>query len=886
MDKPKFIVVDGNSLLYRAFFAVQGLATTEGQPTNALYGFTNMLLHVLKEHKPDAVLVAFDARGPTFRHEAYADYKAHRPSTPEDLVRQAPLARELVRTLGIPAVEIPGFEADDCVGTMAVRAKQDGYSVVIVTGDLDELQLVGEDISVLTTRRGVTDTVLYNASAVEERFGLRPEQMVDFKALKGDPSDNVPGVRGIGEKTAVRLLQEFGSLENLLSHLDEVKEKRVRELLEAGREDALRSKELCTIRTDVPCDISPADCRLQPPSREAVTELFTRLEFRSFLNRIDEICPQLSSQQPTVLQEPAPKPVVLADQGQASGAVETLAKCERLSLAACFSSQDPLKGQVECIVACGGPQYCYFVPGGLIRHVLSPLLEAKRHIAVHDLKRYLHALHNTAAHIHLDAWLDTMVAAYLLNPGRSGYDLPDVCLNLLNRQLPSAEPNQGGLLGMADAAANPTVLAAQAAAVLQLSQELEQRLKSDGLWNLYRDVEHPLIRILAEMERAGVLVDRETLASVSISLAHRIRDLELRIYQLAGEEFNIGSTKQLQAILFEKLKLPSGRKTKTGYSTDNEVLAGLAAEHEIAALILEYRELTKLKSTYADALANLIDPSTGRIHTSLNQTATATGRLSSSNPNLQNIPIRTDVGREIRRAFVAGQGNLLVSADYSQIELRVLAHVTREPELLRAFEADEDIHAHTAATVFGVSDQDVTPEMRRRAKAVNFAVLYGMTDYGLSRELGIPVSAAREFINSYFTRFPKVKEYISAVQEDARQKGYVCTLLGRRRYIPEIKSSNRNTRSFAERAAVNSPIQGTAADIMKLAMIRVDKRLRGDNGLARLLLQVHDELLFEAPSEEAPALCEAVRDEMSRAFPLDVPLKVDVKRGPNWSDME
>jgi len=458
-------------------------------------------------------------------------------------------------------------------------------------------------------------------------------------------------------------------------------------------------------------------------------------------------------------------------------------------------------------------------------------------------------------------------------------------VDVLNRQLPS-EARRRSLLELADAAGNSTLLAEQAAAVLQLSRELEPRLKADGLWTLYRDVEHPLIRILADMESTGVLVDREALAFVSDSLARRVKALESRIFALAGEEFNVGSTRQLQTILFEKLKLPAGRKTKTGYSTDNEVLAGLAGEHEIAALILEYRELTKLKSTYADALASLIDPHTGRIHTSLNQTATATGRLSSSNPNLQNIPIRTEVGREIRRAFVADKGNLLVSADYSQIELRVLAHVTREPELLRAFEADEDIHTHTAATVFGVRDEDVTPEMRRRAKAVNFAVLYGMTDYGLSRELGIPVSAAKEFISSYFARFPKVKEYVSAVQEEARQKGYVCTLLGRRRYIPEIQSGNRNTRSFGERAAINSPIQGTAADIMKLAMIRVDKRLRNDAGSARLLLQVHDELLLEVRAEEAPALCEAVREEMSAAFPLDVPLKVDVKRGPNWSDME
>lgn len=886
MDKPKFIVVDGNSLLYRAFFAVPPLSTTEGQPTNALFGFANMLLRILTEHDPDAVLVAFDARGPTFRHEAYAEYKAHRPSTPDDLVKQIPLARELVRALGIPVLELPGYEADDCVGTMAVRAREEGYSVVIVTGDLDELQLVGEDISVLTTRRGVTDTVLYDAAAVQERFGIRPDQFVDLKALKGDPSDNVPGVKGIGEKTAAKLLQQFGSLESLLSRLEDVKEQRVRDLLQVGREDALRSKDLCTIRTDVPCGISPSDCRRQRPSEDVLRELFTRLEFRSFLDRLGEILPEPPKEPPAVVREEAPAPTQVSDLSQVADAVEDLLACGPLSLAAWFTSQEALKSQVECIVVFGGQHCCYHVPSGLIRSLLEPLLEARRPIAVHDLKRHLHALHNAVPGLSFSAALDTMVAAYLLNPGRTSYDLADVYMELLNRQLPSGGPAGGALLGPVGSAENAARLASQAAAVLQLSQELESRLKADGLWDLYEDVEHPLIHTLADMERVGVLVDREALAFLSDSLARRIRTLEGRIYEIAGEEFNVGSTKQLQTILFEKLQLPAGRKTKTGYSTDNEVLAALADEHEIARLILEYRELTKLKSTYADALANLIDPRTGRIHTSLNQTATATGRLSSSNPNLQNIPIRTDVGREIRRAFVADEGNLLVSADYSQIELRVLAHVTREPELLRAFEADEDIHTHTASTVFGVADADVTPEMRRQAKTVNFAVLYGMTDYGLSRELGISVSAAKEFINSYFARFPKVKEYVSAVQEEARQKGYVTTLLGRRRYIPEIKSGNRNIRSFGERAAVNSPIQGTAADIMKLAMVRVHERLKRGASPAKLLLQVHDELLLEVPAEDAPALCEVVRQEMSSAFPLAVPLKVDVKRGPNWSDME
>jgi len=886
-DKPKFLVVDGNSLLYRAFHAVPYLSTSEGLPTNAVYGFASMLLNLLNQYKPEAAVVAFDARGPTFRHEAFSDYKAQRPPAPDDLVKQMPFARDLVRALGIRILEVPGYEADDCVGTMALRAREAGYSVVIVTGDLDELQLVGDDIVVVTTKRGVTDTVEYDTAAVQERYGFRPEQMADYKALKGDPSDNVPGVKGIGDKTAARLVQEFGSIENLLSRLGEVKEERLRKLLEAGAEDARRSKDLCTIRTDVPCEITPDDCKLQLLDAAAARELFTRLEFKSLMPRLEEMlanAPEPPAPTYAVLDLPPPQTVTSSEELKSRTA--RLAPQSTAALAPLYSSQDPLWAELDGLAVHAEPDCRFYIPRPLVPNALEVLLNSNARLVVHDLKRLLHAAPNLQDRLAQRVSLDTTVAAYVLNPGRGSYDLPSLSLEILEKQL-QAGTASGGLLGLAEDGENTArIVGNEAACIFQLAPKLEGRLEADGLLGVYRDIEHPLIPILAEMEQTGVWVDRSALTALSESLNGRIRALESEIHRLAGEEFNIGSTKQLQSVLFEKLKLPAGRKTKTGFSTDNEVLAALAAEHEIAAKILEYRELTKLKSTYADALVGLINPRTGRVHTSLNQTVTATGRLSSSNPNLQNIPIRTDVGREIRRAFAAVEGCLLVSADYSQIELRILAHITEEPELLRAFEADEDIHAHTASTLFGVRDEDVTPEMRRQAKTVNFAVLYGMTDYGLSRELGISVSDAKKFIEGYFARFPRIKEYVTSIQAQAREKGYVTTLLGRRRYIPEINSGNRNVRAFAERAAVNSPIQGTAADIMKLAMIRVASRLKREGSSAKLLLQVHDELLLEVPEQDAEALCKLVGEEMSQAYTLKVPLKVDVKRGPNWSDMD
>jgi len=893
MSKPKFVAIDGNSLLYRAFYAMPYLSTSEGLPTNAVYGFTTMLLRLLEEEKPAAIVVAFDAKAKTFRHEAYSDYKAHRPATPDDLSRQVPLAREVVRALRIRMLELPGYEADDCVATMAVRARDEGYSVLIVTGDLDELQVVGPDITVMTTRRGVTDTMLYDSDAVQERFGLRPDQMVDFKALRGDPSDNVPGVKGIGEKTAAKLLAQFGTLENLLAHLDDVKETRVRELLRAGAEAARMSKHLCTINLDSPCQLPVAECQVQPPDIGAVRALFSRLEFRSLLARLEAMtppAPQTAAPTPPATHMATP---VRTEGSNIADALSALSTCQSVAAALHLDGQDPLRSPVLGLVLHGDPGTTFYIPADAVPELRPFLSGSCRRLVTHDLKRLLQALGrylpsgSDLCVAEVAAWMDTMIAAYVLNPGRNGQSLGALAQELLGLEIPQVQASGRGLLAGAETDEEALVrLGAEASATRELAQVLEKRLRSDGLWELYADIEHPLIRVLAEMECRGVLVDKEVLASLSVSLAERIRQLEGEIHSLAGVAFNVASTKQLQSVLFERLKLPVGKKTKTGLSTDTEVLESLAAEHPIAGKIVAYRELTKLKSTYVDALTQLIDPDTGRVHTSLNQAVTATGRLSSSNPNLQNIPIRTEVGREIRRAFVASPGNVMLSADYSQIELRILAHITGEPELVRAFEADEDIHTHTAATIFGVPHEAVTAEMRRRAKAVNFAVLYGMTDFGLSRELGIPVAAAHQFIKGYFARFPGVQRYIKETVEEAKAKGYVTTLLGRRRYIPELTSGNRNIRSFAERAAVNSPIQGTAADIIKLAMVRLDARIKREGSPAQLLLQVHDELLLEVPEARVGEAARMVREEMEGAYPLRVRVKVDVKYGPNWSDMQ
>ncbi|MBI3909847.1 MAG: DNA polymerase I [Armatimonadetes bacterium] len=894
MPDKKLVLIDGNSLLYRAFFALPAeLATTAGVPTNAVYGFAMMVVRLLEEERPDCILVAWES-GRTFRHEGYRDYKAHRPTTPDDLAVQAPLAREAAEVLRIPAVEVRGYEADDVIGTLARRGKEAGYEVLIVTGDLDALQLVDERTRVMAMRRGITDVVLYDEAAVRQRFGLAPEQLPDFKALKGDPSDNIPGIPGIGDKTASALLARYGNLESLLEHAHAVSPPRVREALEKHTQDARMYRALTTIVTDLPIPRDLVECHYQGPDRSRARALFEQLQFRTLGRRLlaepegTPAAPGGVGEGPPRASEP-PRCVRLAPGPELDRFVARAVQAGRVAVRARPAHQATFDCQpvAAALATAGEPEaVCLgeLPEPGLLAAAADPwelpeglksLLQNPR-VAVggHHLKGEIHCLRESGVTLPRPGF-DAELAAYVINPGRSSYRIEDLAREYLGLSLEAAA-NGWERLGQ------------EAAASLRLWPPLERRLVEDGLERLYHELELPLVPILAEMERVGVAVDVGVLNELSALLAQRIARVQAEIHRLAGREFNIGSPKQLQEVLFTEMGLRSGRKTKTGLSTSVEVLEELAAEHPLPALILEYRELTKLKSTYADALANLIHPRDGRIHTTFHQTVAATGRLSSADPNLQNIPIRTESGREIRRAFVAAPGMKLLSADYSQIELRILAHVTGDPELVRAFREGEDVHAATAARMFDIPPDQVTPELRRRGKTLNFAVIYGMSNYGLSRELGIPVKQAQELIEAYFLRFPGVRRYTEETIRLARLQGYVTTLppYNRRRYIPGIRSGNRTERAFAERAAVNAPIQGTAADIIKAAMLSVDRQLRAAGLGARMILQVHDELLLEYPPAEEARLVPLVHAAMAGARDLDVPLDVDVRVGPNWLEME
>ncbi len=873
MAGKKCILVDGNSLLYRAFFAIRYLSTRDGLPTNALYGFAGMLLKLLAEEEPDCVIVAFDAPEKTFRHEEYSGYKATRAPTPDELKQQAPLARDLARSLGCAVLEVPGYEADDIVGSCARSAERLGYDVLVVTGDLDELQLVSDRVRVAVTGRGVSDITVYDPQAVRERFGLSPEQFVDYKALKGDPTDNIPGVPGVGDRTASRLVAQFGGLDGLLQRLEEVEPEKLRRALGEAREQLEASRRLCRIVTDVPLevDFETADPARRPPGE--AEEMFRRLEFESLLQRL----PQSAGTPPETDRERPGLPEVR----WISGEEELRRVVERVRRApdAAFAIEEASGGEAVLSLGLDGEALAVRLsgpagqgglgigPGEGFRAApdcLRPLLEdPEASPATFDLKRVCSLMAERGVQVRASAG-DVMLAGFLLQPGRGSYSLEW----LAGRYLGGPDSIRPGAAGRV---------------VADLAADLLERLKAEDLESVYRDIELPLAPVLAAMERRGVMVDRGRLEHLSGRMASDLASLERSIFELAGERFNIGSPKQLAEVLFEKLGLPSGRRTKTGYSTDAETLEALAVDHEIAGLVLQWRELSKLKGTYADALPRLVRPETGRIHTSYNQTGAATGRLSSSDPNLQNIPVRTDIGREIRAAFVAPSGRALVSADYSQIELRLLAHLSGDEELIRCFREGEDIHTRTASALFGVSEEQVDAEMRRRGKTINFSVLYGKTDFGLARELGVSQTEAREYIEAYFRRYPRVKELNERILSEARKTGWVRTMFGRKRWMPELNARDRNVRMNAERAAFNAPLQGSAADIIKLAMVRLERLLAGTG--ARMILQVHDELVFEAPEAEVEAVASLARREMEGVCTLNVPLVVDVKAGPNWRDM-
>lgn len=876
------VLIDANSLLYRAFFAIPHLSTSDGQPTNALFGFAGMLLKIIEQHKPSFCIAAFDAPVKTFRHEEYAEYKGTRKPTPDELKAQGAPARELAASLGILVLEEPGFEADDVVGACAVRAAAEGYQVIIFTGDMDELQLVNDQVSVASTSKGVSELVLYTPEKVHERYGLSPAQLVDYKALKGDTSDNIPGVPGIGDKTASKLISEFGSIDSLLENLDTLPEGRIKKSIAENREQLLMSRRLATIVTDIPLDLDFDALKNRKRAPGEAESLFRRLQFENLTRRMVAILPaETDTPQAAGDTRSFPEVKLVTTASDWANLLASIEQAPAFALSLQLEGQEVTGagfslGQDAWSVAAGadaGGQQSLLVEDGDFRiscyELANLFLKHQRKLVCHDHKRASLALGlgqkaGMPAH-------DTMLEAFLLQPGRGAYPENWLASRYLDMEMPAqATPGQ--------AAAYRAWIAANSAPILLSGIQREE------LQSVYRDIELPLSPVLASMQDYGVRLDVDYLADFSQRLTRDIADLEMRIYAIAGEEFTIGSPKQLGEILFNRLGLPSGKKTKTGYSTSAEVLEWLAPDYEIASLVLEWREESKLKSTYADALPKLVNSSTGRLHTTFNQTGAATGRLSSSDPNLQNIPIKTELGRMIRAAFVSGEGKTLLSADYSQIELRLLAHLSEDEELVRCFREEEDIHTRTASALFGIPVAEVSSEQRRRGKTINFSVIYGKTDFGLSKELGIGVAEAREYIDTYFRQYPGVKVLTEKILEQARQSGYVSTIFGRKRWVPDLSARDHNIRSNAERAAFNAPLQGSAADIIKLAMISLDRKL--DGFPARMLLQVHDELVFEADEGAESDLAELVRQEMEGVCDLRVPLVADVKYGKNWRDMQ
>ncbi len=839
----QLFLVDGNNLAYRAYFALpEELQTTDGRPTNALLGFTNMLFKLLSDYQPRGVAVAWDTR-PTHRTEIAETYKEGRRPMPDLLREQFPHFRPIVEAFGYRNLEFEGWEADDVIATLATRADEAGIRTCVVSTDRDAFQLCSENVSLMMTPRGVADVNVYTPERVELRYGVRPDQVPDFIGLKGDTSDNIPGIPGIGDKTAGQLIAQYGSLEEVIAHAEDLSPARGKSVREHA-DQARDSKLLATMRRDLPLDVDPAELVSAPPDRSALKEIFRRFEFRGLLSRVDTLDQALPAAAPSAETEPVPWREAAREElvlNQHKG-------CLGL---ACHDGRAAVATGGEVLVVEGSPAEILAAVGGAA-------------IATHDAKQL---------RLGRPPSDDTLIAAYLVDPGRSGYDLDDLArehgLELVPE--PVTEEETAALVRSAEASR-------------RLAPPLRARLREWGSERLYDEVELPLTVVLSDMEQAGIRIDTYRMGEITARLAERVEELEAQALELAGEPFQLGSTQQLARILFEKLGLTAGRKGKTGYSTDARVLRAIRDDHPLVPVVEEWRELTKLLNTYLLPLPALIDPVDGRLHTTINQAVAATGRLSTTNPNLQSIPVRTELGRRIRSAFVATDGSRLLSADYSQVELRILAHVSGEPVLREAFARGEDIHSATASLVFGVPQPELTRGQRDTAKMVNFGIVYGISSFGLSENLGIPREEAQELIDTYLARLPRVQELIKRTIAQAAADGYVTTLLGRRRPIPELRASNRQTRSLGERLAVNTVMQGTAADVIKVAMVRIHERLRAEGRAARLVLQVHDELLLEVPEVETSAVRELVREEMVGAYPLDPALAVEAGIGDTWAD--
>ena len=935
-DPGKLVLIDGHALVYRAYFALPtDMATSRGELTNAVFGFTSMLLNVLRDEKPEYLAVTWDL-GRTFRHDAYAAYKANRASMPDNLSIQFQRIDQLLEALHIPAYSLENYEADDVLAALARQAEAKGLETLIVTGDTDTFQLIDPHVRVMTPRRSFGDTIIYDEKGIRERYGLEPEQPIDYKALIGDTSDNVPGVKGIGEKTATTLLQQYGSVEGIYDHLDEISSARFRSALEEGRDIAFLSKKLVTIVRELPVALDLEACRVKELDREKVVELFRQLEFRALLSRLPGAqeaaakdaaakgaagAKEAGSKGPAQLslfgEEEAPAPQETGPRYQIVSTVEALeAMVADLSRAPAVvldvesTSIDPIAAVLVGISLSGKEGTGYYVPVGhqaksqfanipmpVVAEKLKPLLkDPKLDKYAHNANYDLTVLAEQGLEVSGLAF-DTMIAEWLINPASHNLGLKNLAWTRLGVEMTPIE----ALISSGTKQITMDRVPVEKAApysdadvdmTLRLAHLLEPELREKALWELFAEVEMPLVPVIVDMQRAGVKLDTEYLTQMGRDLGKRLGELQGEIEGDIGHSVNINSTQQLSVALFDEmgLALPWMRRGASGYySTAADVLEKLRDRHPVIERILEHRQLSKLKGTYVDALPALVNPRTGRVHTSYNQAGSVTGRFSSSNPNLQNIPIRTDLGREIRRAFVAEKGWLLLAADYSQVELRVLAHVSGDPAMLAAFARGEDIHASTAAAIYGVPLEKVTPDQRRVAKMTNFAISYGVTGYGLSERTELTPQEAEAFIQTYFQTYPKIKEWIDRTREQARKQGYVETLLRRRRYFPELSTQSRvhqSVREAAYRMAINAPVQGTAADILKVAMNRLWRELKARGLRSRMILQVHDELVLEVPEKELKEVAPLVEETMEGAYILDAPLKADMKVGHNWLEMD
>ena len=865
-DARKVLLLDGHSLAFRAFFALPDtLITSSGQMSNAVYGFTAMLIKLLADERPQSVVVCFDKGVPQFRVDRYAEYKAGRAATPDLFKQQLPLIGEVLETLRVPAVELEGYEADDLLATLTKHAREEEFEVIIVTGDRDILQLVRDGVSVIMTRRGISDVIRYDAPTVLERYGIPPEKWTDFVALKGETSDNLPGVPGIGDKTAAQLINKYGDIESVIAHADELTPK-LRDGIKAHANQVRVNKELGRLLDDVSLDLDPANLRLEPWDDEVVRKLFTSLEFRSLHERLKELKLHAAAVSPSL----------------------------ELSSISDFVSEKDLRGSEtvafawseEWVALCDRPGEARVLPFSEAIHRLAGCLkDPNRRKIAHDAKLLYRSALTAGVEIQ-GLHCDTKIASYLLEPGSaSGYTLTDTVGRYLGVSMDAdkAEPQTGEQTSLSFSEDEKSRVCREAVAVRAVAPVVEERLRNQGIWELATSLEFPLVEVLARMEHNGILVDRDYLEKLNADFGQKMATLERTVQELAGEEFNVNSNPQLQRILFEKLSLPKTRKIKTGYSTDAAELEKLAGTHPIVASLLEYREVSKLKNGFTEMLLALIDPESHRIHTTYEQTTAATGRLSSIAPNLQNVPIRGEAGRQIRRAFIAPPDHVLLSADYSQIELRVLAHLSEDETFCQAFAQGHDFHAMIAAKVYGIALADVTSAMRNQVKQFSYGIAYGMSTYGVSQRLGVEMDEAANFVEAYYAQFPKVKEFLTSQVEKAKIDGFTTTMFGRRRYLPELRSSNFRLRALGERMALNAPIQGSAADIIKKAMIGVDAALRKEP-VAKMLLTVHDELVFEVPGERLEHARGLIEKEMTKAADLRCGLAVDVHTGSNWAE--